>query len=224
MIKDMKENNCKESAYCADNKIVAWGVNDGKSFARKLKDNNALRGLHSLWREYFGLPRRKFGYVGEKVVMIPPLNIDNPGNVYLYGLNKIEHCTISASLAKFVMKYGSAAAEGLTVHTGNHMRVSGKYYRTVTNQDKLDSGKKLDLDVVVEEDVWIGCNVTLLAGVIVGRGSTIAAGAVVTKSLPPYCICGGVPAKVIKFYWSVDEIIEHEAKLYPENERYSGRT
>lgn len=65
------------------------GVNDGKSFARKLKDNNALRGLHSLWREYFGLPRRKFGYVGEKVVMIPPLNIDNPGNVYLYGLNKI---------------------------------------------------------------------------------------------------------------------------------------
>lgn len=157
----MKENNCKELAYCADNKIVNMGGKDGKSFARKLKDNNALRGLHSLWREYFGLPRRKFGYVGEKVVMIPPLNIDNLGNVYLYGLNKIEHCTISASLAKFVMKYGSAAAEGLTVHTGNHMRVSGKYYRTVTNQDKLDSGKKLDLDVVVEEDVWIGCNVTL---------------------------------------------------------------
>ena len=62
--------------------------------------------------------------------MIPPLNIDNPANVYLYGLNKIEHCTISASIAKFVMKYGAGSAEGLSVHTGNHMRVPGKYYRS----------------------------------------------------------------------------------------------
>lgn len=62
---------------------------------------------------------------------------------------------------------------------------------------------------------------TLLSGVTIGSGVTIAAGAVVAKSMPPYCICGGVPAKVIKFYWSVDEIIEHESKLYPENERYS---
>lgn len=188
---------------------------------RKVKDCNAIRGLYSFLREYFGVYRHNFGYVGDKVVMIPPLNIDNPKNVYLYGLNKIEHCTISASLAKFVMKYGSAAAEGLTVHTGNHMRVPGRYCMTVTNEDKLASGKKFDLDVIVEEDVWIGCNVTLLAGATVGRGSTIAAGAVVTKSLPPYCICGGVPAKPIKFYWSVDEILEHEAKLYPEGERFS---
>lgn len=78
-----------------------------------------------------------------------------------------------------------------------------------------------DKDVIVEEDVWIGCNVTLLAGVTIGRGTTIAAGAVVAKSMPPYCVCGGVPAKVIKFYWSVDEILEHEAKLYPEEERYT---
>ena len=45
--------------------------------------------------------------------------------------------------------------------------------------------------------------------------STVAAGAVVTKSLPPYGICGGVPAKPIKFYWTIDQILEHEEKLYP---------
>ena len=60
----------------------------------RLKKNITIRGLYSLWREYFGLKRKQFGYVGERVVMIPPLNIDNPANVYLYGLNKIEHCTI----------------------------------------------------------------------------------------------------------------------------------
>ncbi|MCM1780709.1 DapH/DapD/GlmU-related protein [Bacteroides thetaiotaomicron] len=41
----------------------------------------------------------------------------------------------------------------------------------------------------MEEDVWIGCNVTLLSGVTIGRGSTVAAGAVVAKMMPPYCIC-----------------------------------
>ena len=69
--------------------------------------------------------------------------------------------------------------------------------------------------------MWIGCNVTLLSGVTIGRGSTVAAGAVVSKSMPPYCICGGVPAKIIKFYWTIDQILEHEAKLYSEDKRYS---
>lgn len=191
------------------------------SIIGKLKSSPTVRGLISFYSEYFGIRRSKFGYVGERVVMIPPLNIANPKNIFLYGNNKIEHCTITASLAKFVMKKGAAAAEGLSVHTGNHMRVIGKYYRDITNADKQASGQILDKDVVVEEDVWVGCNVTLLSGVTIGRGSTVAAGAVVTKSMPPYCICGGVPAKFIKFSWTIDQIIEHEAKLFPEEERYS---
>ena len=69
--------------------------------------------------------------------------------------------------------------------------------------------------------MWIGSNVTLLSGVTVGRGSIIAAGAVVNKDVPPYSIVGGVPAKVIKFKWTVDQIIEHESKLYNEDERFS---
>lgn len=60
--------------------------------------------------------------------------------------------------------------------------------------------------VVIGNDVWIGANVTLLEGVNIGDGSIIAAGAVVTKDVPPYAIVGGVPAKVLDFRFSDDKI------------------
>ena len=60
----------------------------------------------------------------------------------------------------------------------------------------------------------VGCNVTILKGVTIGRGSVVAAGAVVTKSCPPYSIIGGVPAKIIKQRFTIDEIVKHEEILY----------
>ena len=53
-------------------------------------------------------------------------------------------------------------------------------------------------DVILENDVWIGTGVKILPGVTIGKGSVIAAGAVVTKDVPPYTLWGGVPAKKIK--------------------------
>jgi len=50
----------------------------------------------------------------------------------------------------------------------------------------------------IEDDCWIGANSTILAGVTVGRGSIIAAGAVVTKDVPPHSVVGGVPARIIR--------------------------
>jgi len=52
--------------------------------------------------------------------------------------------------------------------------------------------------VKIEDDCWIAANSVILAGVTIGRGSIIAAGSVVTKSVPPYSIVAGVPAKIIK--------------------------
>lgn len=51
--------------------------------------------------------------------------------------------------------------------------------------------------VVIEDYSWISCRVVILPGVKIGKGAVVAAGAVVTKDIPPYTIVGGVPAKVI---------------------------
>ena len=62
------------------------------------------------------------------------------------------------------------------------------------------------MKVEIGHDVWIGTNVTILPSVKIGNGAIIAAGAVVTKDIPDYAIVGGVPAKVLKYRFSDDEI------------------
>lgn len=52
-------------------------------------------------------------------------------------------------------------------------------------------------NVYIEDHVWIASRVTILPNVRIGRGAVIAAGAVVTKDIPPLAIAGGVPAKII---------------------------
>ena len=54
--------------------------------------------------------------------------------------------------------------------------------------------------IVIENDVWIGANSTILAGIQIGSHSVIAAGSVVTRSVPPYSVCAGNPARIIKRY------------------------
>lgn len=55
-----------------------------------------------------------------------------------------------------------------------------------------------DEPIVVEDDVWICYGSTICAGVHIGKGAIIAAGAVVTKNVPEYTIVGGVPARVLR--------------------------
>jgi acetyltransferase-like isoleucine patch superfamily enzyme len=54
--------------------------------------------------------------------------------------------------------------------------------------------------IVIEDEAWIGANAVITAGVTVGKHSVVAAGAVVTKDIPPYSIAVGNPARVIKRY------------------------
>ena len=124
---------------------------------------------------------------------------------------------------RFVMKKWSFSSIGLIVACGNHMSVVGMPLIKVTDEikNRLDKEKRYSKDVIVEEDVWLGARVTLLAGAHIGRGAIIAAGAVVTGYVPAYSIWGGVPAKHIKWKWDIDEILEHESKVYPLEERFS---
>lgn len=125
--------------------------------------------------------------------------------------------------AKFIMKRNSGAAFGLSVITGGHVSVPGMWLRDVTDaiKDEMDPDHQEDRDIVVEEDVWLGANVTLLKGAHIGRGSVVGAGSVVRNEIPPYAVVTGNPAKIVGFKYSPSIIVEHEEKLFPEEERLS---
>lgn len=63
--------------------------------------------------------------------------------------------------------------------------------------------------VTIENDVWIGANVTILKNVSIGEGVIVAAGSVVTRSLPPYTVCMGVPCKPKKTRFDMERLKLH---------------
>ena len=67
-------------------------------------------------------------------------------------------------------------------------------------------------DIVISDDVWIGYNAIVMSGVTIGQGAVVAAGAIVTKDVPPYAIVAGVPAKVVKYRFS-EELINELKKI-----------
>lgn len=185
---------------------------------RKSLLGSFLSGFRALYYKYFVNYRAKLGYCHPTAVVSKPLLIKGPENVYLYEGARVIDAVIMSPYNKFIMKKNSLSTEGLKVITGNHERKLGRFFASIKQEEKSQG---YDADVIVEEDCWIGVNVTLLMGVVVRRGTTVAAGAVVGKSTAPYSIVGGIPAKHLKFYWTIDQIIEHETILYPPEERYS---
>lgn len=81
--------------------------------------------------------------------------------------------------------------EDCTVITRNHRNDR-------TDIPMMQQGFEEERPVTIGNDVWIGDKVTILAGVEIGDGCIIGAGSVVTKSIPPYSIAAGVPARIIR--------------------------
>jgi len=185
--------------------------------------NRFFRGLYSFYKKY-SLRNSQMGFCAENVVLDYPIVVSGPQNMYLYE-NTIIYggAMILCDRAKFVMKKNSGAARDLKVICGNHAHVVGKWFIGITEADKdtMLNVKNLDKDIVVEEDVWLGANVTLLSGVTIGRGASIGCGTVCRYDVPPYAVVMGNPAKVVRFNFTPAQIIEHEKVLYPENERLS---
>lgn len=101
----------------------------------------------------------------------------------------------------------STIAVGHKILIGDNVRIAGRAFLFGYSGHSLDPVLRaegqadLDVDVgdiILEKDVWLGTNVTVCPNVTIGEGTIVGTGSVVTKSLPPFVVAVGNPAKIVK--------------------------
>lgn len=139
--------------------------------------------------------KKLVGRVGEGTFIEPPFMPD-------YGCNMIigKNCFMNWNLTVLDT---SLVVIGDRVQFGPNVSIfSAGHDTSVLSRIKfVESGHP----VFIEDDCWIGGNVIILPGVRIGKGSTVGAGSVVTKDIPPYSVAVGNPCKVRKTIPSVEE-------------------
>ncbi len=135
-----------------------------------------------------------------------------PFNRFELGARSVveDFATINNGVGEVIIGHDTLVGIGNTVigpvHLGNHIILAQNIVMSGLNHSYEDISQPIHLQpvttklITVEDEVWIGANAVLTAGITVGKHSVVAAGAVVTKDVPPYSIAVGNPARVIKKY------------------------
>ena len=133
-------------------------------------------------------PYRRFS-IGKRSVVESFSCINNAvGDVVIGDYTRIGlHCTV---IGPVTIGNHVNLAQGITVSALNHNFEDTRL--------RIDEQGVNTSEIIIDDDVWIGANAVITAGVHIGRHSVVAAGAVVTKDIPEYSVVGGVPAKVIR--------------------------
>jgi acetyltransferase-like isoleucine patch superfamily enzyme len=145
------------------------------------------------------------------VTFKPYISQDKRLRLILGGYNLIGHNTVfqGSSVIEFGERSYCAGncviASNELVRIGRDVMIADQV--TIRDTDHSISSTDIPMieqgietaPVIIGDDVWIAHGAMILKGVTVGEGSVIAAGAVVTKDVPPYAIVGGIPARVIRF-------------------------
>jgi len=130
-------------------------------------------------------------HIGKGARIWPTVLLRNAERIYIGENTTINHNNILwAGRESAVIRIGRNVMTGPNVHmiAYNHHVESGIPLREHFTEE----------DIIIDDHVWLGAGVIVLAGARIGRGTVVGAGAVVTGSLPPHSICAGVPAKVVR--------------------------
>ncbi|KAI1371996.1 hypothetical protein F4677DRAFT_276635 [Hypoxylon crocopeplum] len=130
------------------------------------------------------------GSVGQEVVVEAPFNCDYGYNIAI-GNNVFigRNCTIIDPMEVII---------GTNCYIGPNVSLFGGTLFTDPKKRKGSKSPHLGAPIYIDEDVWIGGGAIILLGLRIGKGATVAAGAVVTKDVPPFTVVAGNPARVTR--------------------------
>ncbi|MDR9765630.1 DapH/DapD/GlmU-related protein [Shewanella baltica] len=134
--------------------------------------------------------KTRCNHIGTGVTILNDVSFSGYSNIELGDNVYVGKGTfILAENSKVTIGNNVLIAPGVKINSRNH--IYSNPLVLINQQGHL--GK----DIIIEDDVWIASNAIILAGVKVGKGAVVAAGAVVTNNIKPYTIVGGIPAKYI---------------------------
>lgn len=116
-----------------------------------------------------------------------------------YGDIKVINQSPDETLNLKIGSYCSIATGVKFILGGEHNLSTLSTYPFKAQLFEMGHEAKSKGSIIINDDVWIGLNAIICSGVTIGQGAVIAAGAIVTKDVPPYAIVGGNPAKIIKY-------------------------
>lgn len=154
--------------------------------------------------------KKEFKECGKGVSLGANLTVAGAQNITIGEDTAIgPNCVFYATMAPLTIGKKVLISPNVTIVTGEHRTdLIGVYMRDVTEAQKSPEN---DAPVIIEDDVWIGSNVTVMKGVTIGRGSVIHAGVVITKNIKPYTIYISEKLKIARF--TEEEIMQHEQLL-----------
>ena len=177
-----------------------------------------LRNLLSLFAYYtvnFSIGRHK-AKVGKGTKLHPTVVLRQPERIEIGKGCMINHGDVlQAGKKDAVIKIGNFVQLGPNVMMFAYNHAYDDITRPSIKQGYYDG------DIIIEDDATISAGSIIMAGVTVGKGSVIGAGSVVRKSIPPYAIATGNPAKIVGFRFSPEDLEEYEKYNLPEEERLS---
>lgn len=133
---------------------------------------------------------------------------------YTYGDPRVEDCWGHKDVTLEIGSFCSIARGVIIWLGGNH---HSEWISTSSLNDYFcyDSNRRTNFkyyqtgakgSVIIGNDVWIGVDAVILSGVTIGDGAVIGTKAVISKSIPPYCIAVGNPARIVKKRFTDDQI------------------
>lgn len=135
-----------------------------------------------------------------------------PFNRFEIGRNSVieDFATVNNGVGEVILGDRSRIGIGCTVigpvTIGHDVQLAQHITLSGLNHNYEDIGRTIDSQGVstavikISDDVWIGANSVVLAGVTIGRHAVVGAGSVVTRDIPPYTVCVGNPARVVRQY------------------------
>jgi acetyltransferase-like isoleucine patch superfamily enzyme len=135
--------------------------------------------------------------LGNNVTILRNTVIECTGNIKNMGVGLVVGNDVGIAQNCFIQVRGKVSI-GSHVMFGPNVSIFSENHGFTSLETPMISQPTTRGEVIIEDDVWLGTRSVILSGIRIGKGSIIAAGALVNRDIPPYSIVAGVPGKIIK--------------------------